>query len=176
MSQLLGGEMTKQQLLEEIKKGIRVELDSVNLYEKSYLDSEDSEVKDFFKERIAEEKEHYNYLINYYNLVEIGKEMVDFTQGLTREESPDRDSIFSEEFLKRIGEKQTLFSAISTAVLLEKEALQFYKNLAQDVDDTELKSFFNRMGHWETEHYLDVLHIQKEAERHYWELNQFEPF
>lgn len=168
--------MKKEQLLAEIKKGIRAEMDSVNLYEKAFNDSDDKEVRDFFQDRIEEEKQHYNYLINYYNIVDTSGEMVDFTEGISKEEKPDRDSIFSEKFLKKIGEKQTLFSAISTAVLLEKEALQFYKNLAQDVDDPELKSFFDKMGHWETEHYLDVLYIQKEAERHYWEINKFEPF
>jgi len=168
--------MNKEQLLQEIKKGIRAELDSVHLYERAYEDADDAEVKDFFHDRIKEEQEHYNYLVNYYNLIETGKDLVDFTKGLTPEEKPDRASIFSENFLKRIGEKQTLFSAISTAVLLEKDSLQFYKNLAQDAEEAELKSFFNRMGHWETEHYLDVLHIQKEAEKFYWQLNNFEPF
>jgi len=168
--------MEKEQLLEEIKKGTKAEMDSVMLYQKALEDSEGSEVKEFFQERVEEEKQHYNYLVNYYRLIEAGKEMIDFTNGITDEVKLERDSIFTEEFLKRIGEKQSLFSAISTAVLLEKEAFQFYKNLAQDVEDPELKSFFNRMGHWETEHYLDVLHIQKQAERHYWEINSFEPF
>ncbi len=168
--------MSKEQLLLEIKKGMKAEMDSVIIYQKALDDADDQEVKDFFSERIEEEKKHYNYLLNYYNAVDAGREMVDFTEGLEVETTEDRESIFSDNFLKRIGEKQTLFSAISTSVLLEKEAMQFYKNLAQDVDDVELKSFFNKMGHWETEHYLDVLHIQKEAERHYWEINQFEPF
>ncbi|MBW6515010.1 MAG: hypothetical protein K0B81_00150 [Candidatus Cloacimonetes bacterium] len=165
--------MEKVELLEAIKKGIMAERDSIELYQKALNSAEDEEVRSFFQERVEEEKQHYNYLVNYSHDIEQDKDLVDYTQDLP---DPDPAKIFSDSFLKRIGEKQTLFSAISTAVLLEKDSLQHYKNLAQDAEQPELKSFFSRMGHWETQHYIDVLNIQKEAERYYWELNEFEPF
>jgi rubrerythrin len=166
--------MNNEQLLDALKSGIRAELDSVNLYQQALDASQDEEVRSFFQDRITEEKRHYNYLVKYFEDVEQNKKLIDVTKGIQNEDQHEK--IFSDNFLERIGEKQTLFSAISTAVLLEKDALQYYKNLAQDVDDPELASFFNRMGHWETEHYLDVLHIQKQAEKYYWQQNSFEPF
>jgi len=165
--------MEKQELLEAIRKGIMAERDSIELYEKGLKNSDDDEVRAFFQERIDEERRHYNYLVRYYKDIEEDKELTDLSEGLPGTEA---EKIFSENFLRRIGEKQTLFSAISTAVLLEKDSLQHYKNLAQDTEQPELKSFFSHMGCWETEHYIDVLNIQKEAEKYYWELNDFEPF
>lgn len=165
--------MEKSALLEAIRKGIMAERDSIELYQKALYNSEDEEVRSFFNQRVEEERRHYNYLLHYYDDVKEDRGLTDFSEDFIETEP---EKIFSDNFLKRIGEKQTLFSAISTAVLLEKDALQHYKNLAQDVEQPELKSFFTRLGHWETEHYLDVLNIQKEAERYYWELNDFEPF
>ncbi|MCB5230282.1 MAG: ferritin family protein [Candidatus Cloacimonas sp.] len=165
--------MKKEQLLEAIKKAMRAELDSVNLYQSALNASDDQEVKDFFQERVDEEKRHYNYLLNYYKEIESDKKLTDLGDIFSE---PEAETIFSEGFLRRIGEKQVLFSAISTAVLLEKEALQHYKNLAQDTDEQELKDFFSHMGSWETQHYMDVLKIQQEAEKFYWEINDFEPF
>ncbi len=165
--------MEKRELLEAIRKGIMAERDSIELYQKALDSSEDQEVRSFFQERVDEEKKHYDYLIQYYKDISEDRELIDYTHDLSDIEA---EKIFSDDFLKRIAEKQILFSAISTAVLLEKDSLQHYKNLAQDAEQPELKSFFSRMGHWETEHYIDVLHIQKEAEKYYWELNDFEPF
>ncbi len=165
--------MEKQELLEAIRKGIMAERDSIELYEKGLHSAEDDEVRSFFQERIDEETRHYSYLVRYYKDIEDDRELKDLSEGLPGTEG---EKIFSEEFLRRIGEKQTLFSAISTAVLLEKDSLQHYKNLAQDAEQPELRSFFSQMGRWETEHYIDVLNIQKEAEKFYWELNDFEPY
>ncbi len=165
--------MEKEELLQALKKGIMAERDSIELYQKALNNSQDEEVRSFFQERVEEEKRHYNYLLRYYNDIEQDNELSDYSEGIPDTEA---EKIFSDNFLKRIGEKQILFSAISTAVLLEKDSLQHYKNLAHDAEQPELKSFFNRMGHWETEHYIDVLEIQKEAERYYWEINDFEPF
>jgi rubrerythrin len=165
--------MEKKELLQALKKGMLAERDSIELYQKALDDSRDEEVRAFFQDRVEEEKRHYNYLLSYYNDIQEGKELTDYSQEAADVEA---EKIFSEQFLRRIGEKQILFSAISTAVLLEKDSLQHYKNLAQDADQPELKSFFNKMGQWETEHYVDVLNIQKEAEKYYWEINDFEPF
>jgi len=165
--------MKKELLLEAIKKAMRAELDSVSLYQNALNASNDPEVREFFQERVNEEKTHYNYLLNYYKEVEGNKKLTDLGNIFTNTEA---ERIFSDDFLRRIGEKQVLFSAISTAILLEKEAFQHYKNLAQDTEEPELKEFFTKMGSWETKHYVDVLNIQKEAEKFYWETNAFEPF
>ncbi len=165
--------MNKELLIRAVRKCIKAELDSVHNYQNALNNSDDREVIEFFNERIAEEKRHYNFLIQYAKEITENTTLTDFSEELTLR---NKESIFSDSFLRRIAEKQILFSAISTAVLLEKDSLQFYKNLAQDVDSPILRTFFNKMGTWETEHYLDVLNIQKQAEEYYWQINNFEPF
>ena len=84
--------------------------------------------------------------------------------------------IFSDNFIQRIGSNQMLFSAISVATLLEKNAFEFYQRSADQTDDKVLKKFFEKMVTWEKQHYDDLLKIVDEAENTYWQKNRFEPF
>jgi rubrerythrin len=78
--------------------------------------------------------------------------------------------------VRRIGEDQALFSAISTALLLEKDAIDHYRKCEQETDILTLKSFFRLLTQWEMKHYEELAEIQKASERYYWEANNFEPF
>lgn len=167
--------MKKDYLLKALKDAMKAELDSIFLYQKAMENAEDEEIINFFRERVEEEKRHYNYLLIFHKDIEGDRNIVDLTDEIKRI-SDSQKEIISDDFIRRIGQKPELFSAISTAVLLEKNSFEFYKKTAENVDIEELKSFFNQMAHWETQHYIDVLHIQNEAERHYWQLNKFEPF
>ena len=96
----------------------------------------------------------------------------------TRENFP-KDMIqrqISDSFLRRIGEDQYLFSAISTALLLEKDAIDHYRKSSKETDTLTLKSFFDILVTWEQKHYDDLLQIQKDSEGYYWDKNQFQPF
>ena len=165
---------SKTNLIESIKKAMQGERDSVNLYQSAADHSGDPEVKNFFHERRDEERRHYNYLLDYYQQISNDLQPTDISNEIL----PDNleDSIFSENFVKRIGEDQVLFSAISTALLLEKDAIDHYKKCEAETDVLAMKAFFAVMAKWEMQHYDDLLNIQKEAERYYWQENRFEPF
>jgi len=164
----------KEQLINSIKKAMQGEMDSVNLYQNAADKSSDHEVKSFFMQRREEERRHYNYLLDYYQQLSSDIQPEDISDKLTRENL--EKSIFSESFIRRIGEDQALFSAISTALLLEKDAIDHYRKCEQETDILTLKSFFAMMSKWEMKHYEELVDIQKEAERFYWEANSFEPF
>ncbi|MBW6514064.1 MAG: ferritin family protein [Candidatus Syntrophosphaera sp.] len=162
----------KQELLASIKKAMQGEKDSVTLYENAAAHATDAEVKDFFTSRREEERLHYNYLLNYYQQISGDLQPADFAPSADAGSHP----IFSASFIKRIGEDQYLFSAISTALLLEKDAFEHYRKCAGQTDDTNLTHFFQTLEKWEMRHYDELLRIQKEAEQFYWEANRFEPF
>ncbi|HNQ42782.1 MAG TPA: ferritin family protein [Candidatus Cloacimonadota bacterium] len=164
----------KEQLLNSIKKAMQGEMDSVTLYQSAADHSNDPEVKEFFQQRRDEERKHYNYLLDYYQEISNDLQPSDLASDLL----PDnlKGSIFSADFVKRIGEDQALFSAISTALLLEKDAIEHYRKSQQQTDILTLKSFFEILVKWEMKHYDDLLEIQKEAEQYYWQKNRFEPF
>lgn len=164
----------KEQLLRSLKKAMQGEMDSVNIYQHAADHSSDPEVKDFFLSRREEERLHYNYLLDYYQQVTSDMQPDDIISKIKAENLVK--SIFSPAFVKRIGEDQVLFSAISTAMLLEKDAIDHYRKLEKETDVHTLKSFFALLVQWEMIHYEELAAIQQEAEHFYWEINDFEPF
>ena len=163
--------MSGHDMLNAFKEGIKGELDSIHLYESAAARSA-GEVKEFFLERAEEEKKHYNFLLAYYASVEGGGDIqVPDLSGYT-EYSP----VITRDFLKRISSDKYLFSAISTAVLLEMNAINHYRNSSEEAESEDAGKFFAFLTAWEKEHYESLLSIQEEAERHYWTENRFEPF
>lgn len=164
----------KEHLLNSIKKAMKGEMDSVTLYQNAADHATDAEVKNFFQSRKEEERRHYNYLLQYYQ--EISNDLQPSELSSDLKTGLDANSQISADFLRRIGEDQYLFSAISTALLLEKDAIEHYRKSGIETDIGTLKSLFEIMEKWEMKHYEDLLKIQKESEEHYWQINSFEPF
>jgi rubrerythrin len=165
---------TKADLINSIKKAMQGEMDSINLYQNAADHSSDHEVKEFFLSRREEERQHYNYLLDYYQQLSSNLQPADISSELLKENL--EKSIFSDSFVKRIGEDQALFSAISTALLLEKDAIDHYRKCEEQTDIMSLKSFFGILVKWEMKHYDELVQIQQDAERYYWQENRFEPF
>jgi rubrerythrin len=165
---------TKADLINSIKKAMQGEMDSINLYQNAADHSSDHEVKEFFLSRREEERQHYNYLLDYYQQLSSDLQPADISSELLKENL--EKSIFSDSFVKRIGEDQALFSAISTALLLEKDAIDHYRKCEEQTDIMSLKSFFGILVKWEMKHYDELVQIQQDAERYYWQENRFEPF
>ena len=164
----------KENLLASLKKAMQGEMDSVTLYKNAAGHTTDPEVKEFFTARAEEEKRHYNYLLKYYQ--EISNDLQPSDMSKEMGGFKDYNPIISSNFLKRIGEDQYLFSAISTALLLEKDAIDHYRKCGAETDNLTLKSFYEMLVGWEQVHYDDLLKIQKDAEVYYWEINDFQPF
>ncbi len=163
--------MLKDEYLKALRDGMKGELESIMLYEAALANTQDSAVQDFFKQRITEEERHYNYLLTYYNDISNDKQLckLDLQGGMS---SP----IMTDEIIERVAQNQTLFAAISTGVLLEKTAFDYYKKCAKEVDTPELKSLFVVLADWEMQHYDDLITIEADAEKDYWNRNRFEPF
>ncbi|MCB5229891.1 MAG: ferritin family protein [Candidatus Cloacimonetes bacterium] len=164
----------KETLIDSIKKAMQGEMDSVTLYQNAADHTPDEEVKQFFLSRRDEEKLHYNFLLKQYQDLANDREPGDMIAEMKAHE--EKHPMFTENFIKRIGQDQYLFSAISTALLLEKNAIDHYRKSAADTEIATLRAFFKFLEEWETVHYNDLLAIQKDAEQHYWDINKFEPF
>ncbi|TYB32065.1 MAG: hypothetical protein FXF47_00930 [Candidatus Mcinerneyibacterium aminivorans] len=168
--------MEKEKILKALKKGMKGEMDSINLYQQAADKAEEGdEVADFFLERVEEEKTHYNYLLKFYKAIKDDKNIKNISKDFPSVEE-EKSPIISDEFYKRIGQKQYLFSAISTAALLELESIKHYEKWASLSKEKELKTFYKKLADWEREHYEEVLEIEKEAEKEYWIKNRFTPF
>lgn len=164
--------MSNERVLEAIKVGMRGEADSVTTYENAAASAEGA-VQDFFTERANEEKRHYNWLLSYYRELAAGAEP---DANPIRDEATTRSPLITEEFLRRIGSSRQLSAAVSTAVLLEATSVRFYQSCAEASPYTALKDFYERLAVWEERHYHDLLTIQEESERYYWDANNWQPF
>lgn len=72
--------------------------------------------------------------------------------------------------------KDEMLHMIKKAMQGEKDSVTLYENAAARAGDPEVEAFFASRAEWEKQHYDELLRIQQEAERHYWEINSFEPF
>jgi rubrerythrin len=166
--------MANETILAAIKTGMKGELDSVTTYEEAAAKAS-GEVREFLEELAAEEKKHYNWLLDYYREISEGRvPEEDFIEeaALKGRKKP----IVSEEFVKRIGASRGLSAAISAAILLETNGIRFYRMCAEETVSPSLKSFFDKLAEWEDKHYHDLLKIQEASERWFWDANRFEPF
>ncbi len=166
--------MIRDQLLETIKKAMKGEMDGITLYQNAATHATEPQIKEFFQSRADEEKAHYGFLMQYYQEITNDFQPSDLSPILGEQKvfSP----IISDDFVRRIGSDQILFSAISTAILLEKDAIDHYTKCAQETNLATLKAFYGLLVEWEQTHYEDLLSIQKDAEVYWWQINQFEPF
>ena len=162
--------MKKNEMISALKNAMRGELDSIGVYQNALSNSTNAEVQNFFRNMIEEEQRHYNYLLEYYKSISKEEEIPELDLKETT------NYIFSDSFKQRIGSNQILFSAISVATLLEKNAFEYYQKAAKQTDDRILKEFFEKMTNLEKQHYDDLIEIAEDAEITYWQQNRFEPF
>ncbi|MBN2460555.1 MAG: hypothetical protein JXB60_03015 [Candidatus Cloacimonetes bacterium] len=165
----------KEKLLEALKGGIKGELDSINLYSAALTQAKEPEVRKFLQNRVEEEKQHYNFLIHHYQKIDRDQEIESIEQEIPRT-SRQIAPMISDRFIEEISRNQFLFSSMSTAALLEKNAIDYYSKCAAETQHDDLKVFFRMMVKWESQHYDDIMDIQKETEHLFWEINRFEPF
>ncbi|MGO8695907.1 MAG: ferritin family protein [Rectinemataceae bacterium] len=164
--------MTNEHILAAIKTGMKGEYDSVTVYENAASFAE-GELRDFFLERADEEKRHYNWLLSYHKEVSTGN---DPEKDLIQGEEPAKSPIITEEFLKRIGSSKQLSAAIASAILLEATSVRHYGKCAEESLHPVLKYFYEKLAAWEDRHYHDLLRIQEESERYFWDANNWRPF
>ncbi|MCF7793724.1 MAG: ferritin family protein [Candidatus Cloacimonetes bacterium] len=162
--------MENEKILTALKDAMKGEFDSIAVYQNAKHNSRDKEVMKFFDNRANEEKKHYNYLLALYQAIKNYEEL----KPVKMKEA--ENLIFSDRFKQEIGKNNLLFSAISVATLLEKNAFDFYQKAAEETDNEILKSFFEKMADWEKHHYDVLLEIADDAKETFWQENRFEPF
>jgi len=165
--------MLDNEVLAAVKGGMKGELDSVTVYEEAAAVSE-GDVKEFFLARAAEEKKHFNYLLEYYRTKTI---------NLTPERDAHaelggswRSAIIGEAFLRQVAASRHLSAAVAAAAHLEADAVRHYRSWLERAQAPELKRLLGMLVEWEERHYSDLLLMQEEMERYYFEVNRFEPF
>lgn len=165
--------MFDAEILAAIKAGMKGELDSVTVYEDA-AKAATGQVREFFAERAETEKQHFNYLLAYYR-----NKVVHLTpeRNIQAELGGGwRSAIIGKDFLGQVAASRHLTAAIAAALHLEKDAVELYTDWASRTQTPELKNLLEMLAGWEKKHYDDLLIIQEELERHYFDINNFQPF
>jgi rubrerythrin len=168
----------KQQLLEVVKKAIRVEYDGYQFYRLAEEKTSDAKGKEVFASLARDETNHMQILKGLYQSVkEEGEFKFDEVMEIksileTTSESP----IFSKEFKARLDKSQFEMAALSVGILLEKNSIDFYKNSAQEIDEKDVKMLFTYLADWEGEHLRALVNQQKFLQEDYWTEARFYPF
>ena len=160
-------------LVDALKKGIKGEMDSITLYKEAAQHTQYKEVQDFFLEMAEEETNHYNWLVAYYKKLHDGLAPASLKNIA---EQKDHSPIVTDEIVKRIAESQYVTTALASALLLEATALRFYADSAEKTIYPELQAFFTMLSEWERKHYNNLIVMEEEAERYWFDLQRFEPF
>jgi len=163
-------------LKQAIAVAMKAEIEGRELYRVVAEKTDDGKAREVFTYLSEEENRHFEYLKKMHDSLGEGKRLdipvlkkiVSFDDA----ESP----IFSREFRSRIKEKHFEMSALSIALRMERDSSEYYKKMAQESSDEQLRSFFTKLAEWENEHY-GALHREMEfLEQEYFEENRFSPF
>ena len=152
--------MVDQVLLEAVVTGLKGELDSVTVYSEA-AERSSGEVADFFRERAAEEKRHYNWLLAYHKELSGG--------------AVPAHNLAAEVFAETKG-SPLITPAFAAATLLEFGAVAHYRRASEKAQSPALRDFFAALSSWEDGHYRELLRIQDESRQYWFEAQRFEPF
>jgi rubrerythrin len=166
--------MVDSALIEGIKTGLKGEMDSVTLYTDA-ASRTGGDLAAFFTDLAEEEKRHFNWLLQYHRELSGGK-APDRNLAVEAASMASRGPIVTESFIKRLAGNQHLVTAIASAVLLELNAVQHYRSMAEKASIPAVKDFFKVLISWEQKHYEELLGIQEESRASWFDAQHFEPF
>lgn len=156
--------------LQAIKTAILNEHEGYQFYLSAAEKGESEEVKSVFLYLAEEERQHEEYLKKLYEAVENNLE-IDNNQRCKRIEPP---RLFSTEELKR-EQPSLIVSALSMAVKMEKESIDFYRESAERATVGSAKRIYGELADIEGEH-LDALNqVYDFAKDEWWGQQGFSP-
>ncbi|MEA3347463.1 MAG: ferritin family protein [Pseudomonadota bacterium] len=164
-----------EKILAALKTAMEAEMTGHYFYSNAAATTKDPQGKETFKRLAEEELLHFNYLKKQYgSILETGN--FNFSAPLAADPNAGVSGpIFSSQLKARIKQSHFEISALSVGMQLELNAVNFYRQCAEESDNPEVKAFFNQLVKWEQGHYdgfAQELDILKED---YWQANNFVP-
>jgi rubrerythrin len=155
---------------------MKAEIEGRELYKSVADRTDDSKAREVFLYLSQEEDMHFESLKKMYDSVVEGEPIsIPAVSPLLKFEDAE-SPIFSREFKERIKDKHYEMSSLSMALRLERDSTEYYRKMAEEVEDKELKSFFTRLADWENDHYEAIYREIAYLEDEYYEKNNFAPF
>ncbi|MDY6792608.1 MAG: ferritin family protein [Thermodesulfobacteriota bacterium] len=164
-----------EEVLQGLKTAMEAELTGHEFYKNAAQTTADPVGKETFSRMAEEEIGHFNYLRHQYKSV-LEKGEYDFTKKLLKKDHQHAESpIFSDEIKRRIKDSHFEVSALTIGMKLELDAMRFYRACAEKADDEEVKTLYNELADWETDHYRAFEQQLNMLKEDYFQANNFVP-
>ncbi len=166
---------TRQAVLEAVKTAIITELRGLEIYKAAAGQSTDPSAKQMFQALADDEAAHKDFLEkNYQSLLKDGTWSVPATPENL---SPlDHSEIITADFLKRVKGTDFEMGVIATGVLLEKTAIDYYRDQARNCPDETARKTFGFLADWEKGHLESLVELERSMRDQYFAQQGFSPF
>jgi rubrerythrin len=163
-------------LTDGLLKAIQAENYGQNFYLMAAASTADQKGKEVFKTLAAEEEEHAAFLkAHYASVVKSGKLDNSVSLGV-RTDLAEAWPIFSDRLKARIKDASFEMTSLSIGIQLEQDAMNFYREQADQHDEADVKKLFRFLSDWESGHYKALLKQYDAIKEDYWSANGFAPF
>jgi rubrerythrin len=159
------------------KYAILVESRGYEFYSATAARTVNETARKFFEEFAQEELDHKRILAELYKTWRDESTWDESILHSGREHSFDiHDPILSEAFRKSLATSTFDTTALDIAIVLEREARDFYAKAAQKVEDAELRKILIWLAQFEDDHYDTMVKLHEAMREEVWHDNQFWPF
>jgi rubrerythrin len=168
---------TFQSVEDVFKYAILVESRGYEFYKATAERTDNDVARRFFEEFAQEELDHKRILADLYKTWRDESRWDEELLQTGREHGFDiHDPILSQAFKKSLSTTTFDTTALDIAIVLEKEARDFYAKAAQQVEDPELRKILIWLSQFEDEHYDTMVKLHESLREEYWHDNNFWPF
>jgi len=154
---------------------IQTEIEGFEFYKIAAKKSKDEGAKRMFESLAADEVRHRDMLNDQYQLIIQGKDFKPFRKP-PKSRFKVKSPVFSKEFLESKKKKNFEMSALSIGIMLEQNAIDFYREQKEKNEDPKIKKFFADLAEWEGGHLRALIAQKRFLQRAIFDEARFEPF
>lgn len=154
---------------------MQTEIEGYEFYKLAAQKSKDDGARGMFRSLAKDEVEHHRLLKAQYESIAKGGEFK-APRRPGRSRLKVKSPVFSKAFLSSRKSKHFEMSALSVGILLEQNAIEFFKKQHQQVKDPGAKKLFKELADWEGEHLRALLAQKRFLQREIFAAAHFEPF
>jgi len=166
--------MNKENVLDILKNAILFEMRGKAFYEQSAKNSQSPSAKKIFEIMAKEEESHVELLKKQFTELQSNGS---YDPGLISSAKENfAEEIMNENFKKEVSAAGYEAAAISAAMAMEQQAVNFYSSRAKNSDTPHEKDFYNALADWEKTHLNFLSELDTALREEVWYDNNFWPF
>jgi len=165
--------MPKEEIFNILKGAILLEKRGKALYQHTAQQTSSDGVRQIFETLADEEDKHINYLTDYYTGIMENNE----AEPAVIQDSPAgiHKNVLMGEVVGSISAAGYEAAAISAAIELENNSINYYSEQSQKASNRAGKDLFDTLAHWEKTHLKILTGLDRELRERIWHDSNFWP-